>query len=603
MPRPTKADRKKPRPDRPRPTDAAPRGPKNFKLAVVALSAIAFSATFFSAWMLWNGVIRDYLMQLRMVRNGVWPTADDAIREALAGNPDAPRMQAAFQALLTADQVLSGRANAAQLPEDLKTPFATDWDNGITRLCAATLAAARQAALGSGTADRYTAYERVIRDGSMDRSTVYRPEWTTAWKSALRARGLSLRSASTPGVQGLLTPAKFLNGLTIGTLPKLISASSRLAAQLDADGNRKAAAKIRADVVATLRRFVTSDGAVANTLLCSDLLLRMANDDPAFDATRRKLADSWNHRLRNALHDAVNSEPDRTEISQSPVVGPMYEYWQWVSWIAALACALMLATGMLFAFVFAIIWLVARRAHTGNLTDPHPQPDQSNVSAWRLSAVLLAVAWVIAVWTFDGVLIRTGPPWAVALFGLGAAFLVGVLSPWVLDRCFWTIDRSQTLTGVLLMLIALAASAFSPFADYSAPDPFRLVFAWASRIAIVTTVAVALLAAYLRSNLTPAQTANPCSRRVLFLSAASATTGLIAVIIALVGSSSRAGASFRQFAIAREVQFLLREELHQHYFDDLATSFSPSMASTGPATTTSTQATIPADAAPYNRSP
>ncbi len=315
MPRRTKADERKPRPDRPRPTDAAPRSPKNFKLAVVALTAIALGATFFSGWLLWRGPVGDLVRQYRLMQNPPWRSSDEAIRAALAGNPEADRMLAALSALTTTELILSGRIEVGRLPSDLKAALGADWSNRVTRLCAATLASTQARAAGGDATRQAAAFRQAMDDGPIDRCTLYRDQWWEAWSAALSKSNVGA-AAYKPGFQAMLTPSASITAAPIGALPRIADQCTQLSSTLTAASASRDAAAVSGAIDKVLRTLVDNESSVANLLLAIDTLVRLAPTTSPKSAQQLRLA---RDKFRMDVAYFTSDEPDWLDATRQRV--------------------------------------------------------------------------------------------------------------------------------------------------------------------------------------------------------------------------------------------------------------------------------------------
>lgn len=392
MPRPTKNDRKTPRPDRPRPTDAAPRGPKNFKLAVVALTAIALGATFFSGWLLWRGPVGDLVRQYRLLKNPPWRSSDDALRTALAGNPEADRMMSALSALTTTELVLSGRIEVSRLPPDLKSALAADWSNRVTRLCAATLATSQARAAGGDSLRQATAFQRIMNDGPIDLCTLYRDQWWEAWSAALSKLNIGA-TAYKPGFHAMLTPSASITAAPIGALPLLAGAIIDLSRLLDASGRRPEGLGPRGYLEQALHEVVDSELSIANLMLCADLLVRTTAADPGRKDEVQKLVVSRDE-FRSLAHWWCSNAPDWLDITGAATANPPYLGTLITPFAPAALAAYSVVCGASFYFLLVlIVELLHRRwAATARTTEEGVPDTDSRRSHQYVAAVFTGLA-------------------------------------------------------------------------------------------------------------------------------------------------------------------------------------------------------------------
>src|SRR5262249_349316 len=216
---------------------------------------------------------------------------------------------------------LSGKSHAAQLPEDLKTPFAADWDNAVTRLCAGALAVSRERAKGRSAKNQFDAFDQIKRDPpSPTRSTTYSLEWNHTWQSALWKKGLHGLSAAQPNVQRLLTPEGYISAAPISATPAIAGTFLQLVLQLSSGGDTEGATALCASLARVVRQLMDREQSAAVNLACADVLVRIVSSTPDCSPTKRETIRRWRDEFRSAVHSETSATISWTDITNSPPV-------------------------------------------------------------------------------------------------------------------------------------------------------------------------------------------------------------------------------------------------------------------------------------------
>lgn len=413
------------------------------------------------------------------------------MRDASSGQTDAARMLIAYQALEAANEVLSGRFEARRLAPDLGSVLRVDYDNSVTRLCIAVLEVARKRSQGGDLAGQSDVFIKTMATEPPRRATLYRREWGSGWSDALRRHGLKSYISMKPSIQNIFGSGRPTVSTPTAALPKLTDAAFELARGLDSAGRGREARQIRDAIRSVLRGLLQTDGSVANTLLCADLLVRTTTADPEATESQRTALRRWRDNLRTTVDERVPAEPDWTDISRAPVWGSVGTYrWLLASFGEAVAAVLALA-GMAVAWAFMsvqLFWGRGRAAPDDVSTAAPAARDGTWIRVlWAavFGVVFAAMVWLVSIPISRGLPIW-GPWWIAAS---AASFLGGVMLPFVLQP-----DLAKRRT--LLWLISLIAFIGCMAAPFVAPIELVLVerFVRGHAVAVLLAAAATIVA-------------------------------------------------------------------------------------------------------------
>jgi hypothetical protein len=376
---------------------SAARPPRRFVLTLIALAATAIAATCAAIRVLESGPAGDLLRQYRLIADPPWSSAEEAIQSALANDARADAMMAGLRALATAEPVLSGRTEARTVPVDAEAMYRADWNNEVTRLSAAVLAAAREQAVGGDAGRQYEAFERVISSPNADACTTYALEWRQAWARCLDRIGLG-RAGCKAGLQGAVTPSKWIASVPISALPRVAERGARLAADLESAGRPRDADRVRREVARTLRRLMEGDGSAANVLLCADLIVRHGLYEPGRAAEAAAQRDG----IRSAVHGMAIHLVDLFDATRTPPPPGTERPYRALQAAALAAMSLMAMTiGSALASAIGVLRVVvagARAAAEPIVDAPRSGGGTTILVAGACAAAAVVLSWARSRW-------------------------------------------------------------------------------------------------------------------------------------------------------------------------------------------------------------
>lgn len=442
---------------------------------------------------LWQSrVISGYVAQLRFAQRPAWTSADDAMGDALQGRIDADRLRAAFRAMQLANESLAGRFDLNQAPADIRSLFIRDDDNGVTRFCVATMELSRSQARGANLSTQLDRFATSMDGVKPARATFYRREWWAGWTDALKRHGLESPVAMKPNIQAVFgTPLPTIIA-PVGALPLATDAGLGLARGLESSGRSSDGQRVRRLIRSVLRRAPQGDGSIANTMLCADLLVRTAIDDPSVSAGDRTRLVAWRDELRREIAAKAPRLTDQADLTRGPVWASAEWTYRWLVATTGRAIAALCVLGGVFCSWLALTLGVIRARPE---VDAPERAGAKGAKSRRIAFVtLFALAFILSFGLAGVPLARGMPTWGPWWMAVSAAcFISGAMLPIVISRESGVQHTKRWIVGVAVLSGCLAVP-FLPPIELVYLERFVRGHALVATVAMLVTVGAAGLA-------------------------------------------------------------------------------------------------------------